>query len=67
MEDAVTNGTFSVLPISVDTFKFPENIVEPRTLGTDSVLDTMVLPARVENVILDACTLLTVIVERTVS
>jgi len=53
--------------MSVNTFKFPENIVEPITLDTDNVFDTMVLPDRVENVIVVACMVLTVIVERTVS
>ena len=53
--------------MSADTFKFPENIVEPITLGTDNAFDTMVLPDRVENVILVACMVLTAIVERTVS
>jgi hypothetical protein len=67
MDDVVISDTVSVLPIRVETANCVLMLVETVIIGADIEFDTRVLPVRVENVILLACNVLAVNVERFVN
>ena len=67
MDDAVSVDISKVLAVSVDTDNGEVVMVEPNKIRIDAESEFIVLPVRVENVILLACNVLVVSVERTLS
>jgi hypothetical protein len=67
MDDAARVNIVTVLAVSVDTDNGEVVMVEPIRTRVDAESEFIVLPARVENVILVACNVLVISVERTLS